>query len=109
MPLETGKEVAKIAVETSGEFVGVWRWIVGAAGTGLLWLGGRLHGRLTRLEESAVFVSTLKAHTEEEEKKFDALFKLLHENTETTTRIRESVARIEGKLNGNYERRAPLD
>lgn len=100
---ETVKEVAKVAAEVAqtqagGALAEWWRWVIGGVGTGLFALWGHITGRVKHLEDTVSTQQMLREHTETEEKKFDALFALARDNAEVLTRVRESVARIEGIL-----------
>mgnify|MGYP001375860306 CR=1 FL=1 len=107
MAPETIKEVAKIAVETSGEFTSIWRWAVGTAGAGLGYLWLHITGRITKVEDKMVGKEAFEKHVKDEDIKFELLFEK-HEKMdakhdrilEKISVIGESVARIEGSLNG---------
>ena len=92
------KEVAHLAVETSGHFGSIWQWIVGMTGAGLVGLWGHLTGRIKRLEDTVSTAKMLQDHIEDENKKFDALFANNHDIHAEVTTIGKAVARIEGML-----------
>ena len=98
MPVDTGKEVVKVAVEASGSLAEWWRWVIGGCGAGVVALWGHITGRVKVLEDTAITGKALKEHIDYENEKFRVLFEQSTGNAEILTQVRESVARIEGRL-----------
>ena len=92
MPVETTKEVVKIATEAGASW---WQWALGIAGGfgGTIWAASV--GRLGRVERNMVTKEELKDHTNDEDEKFSALFNKADSMANDITAIRIAVARIE--------------
>lgn len=102
MPIEGAKEVAKVVVESSGS---ASSWIVAgfvAATSSVAAMWKYLTKKMSKVEQDAIAAKVIKdaldAHIEDENGKFDVLFQKHDSLHETVTSIRESVARIEGRL-----------
>lgn len=107
MPLEGAKEVAKVAVETSGSAMG---WIVaalGGVGASIAGIWKHIHSRVSILEQSIVTHNTLREHINDEEEKFQALFNKHDTVIDKINNIGNAVARIEGKLSNNHDWQDP--
>jgi hypothetical protein len=98
MPSEITKEVAKIAIETSGTFSHIWEIIVSGIGIVLAGMWAHITGRLKKVEEGHVTAQMLKQHLDDENDKFRELFSKHDGVIEAVSDIRAAVARIEGKL-----------
>ena len=96
------KEAAKLVVETSGSFTEIWRWIMGATGAGLLGLWGHITSRVKKLEDSSSTLVSIRAelsnHIEDETIKFTDLLSKHDSLSRDMPVVRETVARIAGKL-----------
>lgn len=99
---ESAKEVAKVVVETSGAAM---TWIAVAfatLGSAVVAMWKYISNRIGKVELDASLVAVIKSdfekHQRDENAKFDNLFAKHDHLIETVGSIRESVARIEGKL-----------
>ena len=103
MPTEGAKEVAKIAVESSGPLLTRIVGAVSAVSAFIAAVWKYTTNRMTKVEQDAAAALVIKrdldAHIADENGKLEALFRKHDDLHETVTTIRESVARIEGKLN----------
>lgn len=98
MPIDQAKEAAKLAVETSGVWSNIWQWLLGGVCASGVAVWSHLTGRIRVLEERAVTSEKLSEHIADEQQKFEALFNRHDHLIDTVSEIRESVARIEGRL-----------
>ena len=101
MPDNT-KEVAKVVVETSGVAM---TWIAASfatLGSAVVAMWKYITSRISKIELDASLAAVIKndfdKHIRDENVKFDALFTKHDHLIEAVSTIRESVARIEGKL-----------
>lgn len=94
MPVDQAKEAAKVVIETSGTFAGIWEYVVSGIGAGIL----GLLGYVRKLEKNGITRAQFKEHIETDIEKFDLLFGKHDKVLEKVSSIAESVARIEGKL-----------
>ena len=102
MPVDGAKEVAKVVVESSGSITGMVGGLIATASASVIAMWKYLHSKITRIEREAALALVIKEdldkHITDENGKFEALFTKYDHLNESVTSIRESVARIEGKL-----------
>ena len=92
------KEALKVAVETSGSWLGWWQWLVGSAAA--ICSGGWFHltGRIGKLESTLVSAAQFKDHVDSEETQFAALDAKHDLIMEKVSKIGEDVAFIKGRI-----------
>ena len=96
MPMETGKEIVKVAVESSS---GGWlQWVAGGIVGGVGWVWAHVTGRLKKIEQTMVTAAYLKEHVDDENQKFKELFTKHDGIIDKVSDIQASVARIEGAI-----------
>ena len=103
MPVESGKEVVKLAVESSGS--GWIQWTAGGIGGGVAWVWAHITGRLKKIEQTMVTAAFLKEHVDDENQKFKELFTKHDGIIDKVSDIQASVARIEGAISHDNRRK----
>ena len=93
MPLDP-KDLAGAAEAAKGS----WQWVVGGILSGIYGIWKYINRRFVRLEDSLVTSAQLREHTDTEEKKFDALFRLHGDLMARVISIGNDVSRIKGKM-----------
>lgn len=76
---------------------GTWQWVAGGIASGAYAVWKYFNHRIEKLEGCIVTSTQLREHTEQEEKKFDALFRLHRETAAVILDISKAVSRLEGK------------
>lgn len=87
----TAPEITKVAVETSGQFSGLWGWL-GASVVGCVgWIARKTHSRISALEDKIVCKKRFEEFITKSEEHRDA-------TREMISNIQQTVARIEGRM-----------
>lgn len=105
MPLSIDPKEAKAVADAAPGLLeaarNTWQFLLGLLASGAYGIWKYLDKRMGKLEESLVTSAQLREHTEIEEKKFDALFRMHGELLNRVNVVAEHVAEINGRLKSN--------